>query len=210
MNGWPGGWESRSCSWSRSLSCLCSRSCNELVLGSWVIMGSQWRPGTRSLKMMVPGVSMSWSEGYKPEYVPYVAKGVRGLHVITSKEETACRRQSGLRCGCQVHAVSSVGGGGSGQKIFVLCQHTLGSCCVLTLLTNADLKTDITLFLSSTHNPLSSFHTLDKGLCLTCNNNNKFTQKSKFKLRLVLESLELSNTSSPVQEASHDHGHSHM
>ena len=32
-----------------------------------------------------------------------------------------------------------------------------------------------------------------KGLCLTCNNNNKFTQKkSKFQSRLVLESLELS------------------
>ena len=35
----------------------------------------------------------------------------------TSKEETACRRQPGLRCGCQVHAASSadaeaaVGGG---------------------------------------------------------------------------------------------------
>ena len=85
--------------------------------------------------MMVPGVSPSWSEGYKPEYVPYVAKGVRGPHVITSKEETACRQQPGLRHDCQVHAVSSAGGGGSSQKIFVLCQHT--------------------------HNPPSSFLTLD-------------------------------------------------
>ena len=110
---------------------------------------------------MVPGVSASWSEGYKPEYVSYVAKGVRGLHVITSKEETACRRQPGLRRGCRVHAVPSVGGGGSGQKIFVLCQHALGLRCALALLTNADLKADITLFLSSAHNPLSSFHTLD-------------------------------------------------
>ena len=31
-----------------------------------------------------------------------------------------------------------------------------------------------------------------KGLCLACNNNNKFTQKSKFESRLVLESLVLS------------------
>ena len=148
MNGWPGGWESRSCLRSHSLSCLRSHSCNELMLGSWAIMGLQWRPGTRSLKMMVLGVSASWSEGYKPEYVPYVAKGVRGPHAMTSKEETACRRQPGLRHGCQVHAVLSVGGGGSGQKIFVLCQHTLGSCCMLALLTNADLKADITLFIS--------------------------------------------------------------
>ena len=95
--------------------------------------------------MMVPGVSASWSEGYKPEYVSYVAKGVRGPHAITSKEETACRRQPGLRHGCRVHAVPSVGGGGSGQKIFVLCQHALGSRCALALLTNADLKADITL-----------------------------------------------------------------
>ena len=47
----------------------------------------------------------------------------RGLSVlmqcttITSKEETACRQQPGLRCGCRVHAASSadveavVGGG---------------------------------------------------------------------------------------------------
>ena len=40
---------------------------------------------------------------------PYAAKGVRGPCVtMTSKEETACRRQPGLRCGCRVHAVSSV------------------------------------------------------------------------------------------------------
>ena len=63
---------------------------------------------------------------------------------------------------------------------------------------------------------IASFHIIVawgfvyKGLCLACNNNNKFTQKSKFKSRLVLESLELSNMSSPVQEASHDHGHSHI
>ena len=143
MNRWPGGWESCSCLWSRSLSCLRLRSCNELMLGSWAIMGLRWRPGTRSLKMMVPGLRPSWSEGYKPEYVLYVAKGVRGPHAITSKEETVCRQQPGLRCGCRVHAVSSVGGGGSGQKIFVLCQHALGSRCVLMLLTNADLKPDI-------------------------------------------------------------------
>ena len=54
---------------------------------------------------------------------PYVAKGVRGPHVITSKEETACRRQPGLRRGCQVHAISSVEvveavrGGGAVRKI---------------------------------------------------------------------------------------------
>ena len=36
-----------------------------------------------------------------------------------------CRRQPGLRHGCWVHAVSSVGGGGSSQKNFVICQHTL-------------------------------------------------------------------------------------
>ena len=51
-----------------------------------------------------------------------------------------------LVCGCR--------GGGSGQKILrlgIICQHTLdpgGSCCMLALLTNADLKADITLFIS--------------------------------------------------------------
>ena len=50
-----------------------------------------------------------------------------------------------LVCGC------GGGGGGSGQKILrlsVICQHTLdpgSSCCALALLTNADLKADITL-----------------------------------------------------------------
>ena len=56
---------------------------------------------------------------------PYIAKGVSGPRATTFKEKTACRRQPGLRCGCQVHAVSSAGGGGSGQEIFVICQHAL-------------------------------------------------------------------------------------
>ena len=36
------------------------------------------------------------------------------------------------------------------SEIFVFCQHALdpGSHCALTLLTNADLKADITLFIS--------------------------------------------------------------
>ena len=38
---------------------------------------------------------------------PYIAKGVRGPHATISEEKTACRRQPGLRCGCQVHAVLS-------------------------------------------------------------------------------------------------------
>ena len=39
---------------------------------------------------------------------PYVAKGVRGPHATTTyEEETACRRQPGLRRGCRVHAVWS-------------------------------------------------------------------------------------------------------
>ena len=41
------------------------------------------------------------------------------------EKEIACRQQPGLRHGCQVHTVSSVGGGGSGQKIFAICQHAL-------------------------------------------------------------------------------------
>ena len=51
------------------------------------------------------------------------SQGVRGLSLpmqcatTTSKEETACRQQPGLRCGCWVHTASSadaeaaVGGG---------------------------------------------------------------------------------------------------
>ena len=52
------------------------------------------------------------------------SQGVRGPHAtMTYEEETACRRQSGLRCGCWVHAVSSaevveaVRGGGAVKKI---------------------------------------------------------------------------------------------
>ena len=47
----------------------------------------------------------------------------------------------------------------SGEEVFGVGGY-LGSHCVLTLLTNADLKPDI----SSAHNPLSSFHTLDVDL----------------------------------------------
>ena len=73
--------------------------------------------------------------------------------------------QPGLRHGCWVHVVwlADVEVVEAVKKIFafVSMPQTLGLCCVLTLLTNADLKADITLFLSSTDNPLSSFHTLD-------------------------------------------------
>ena len=44
----------------------------------------------------------------------------------------------------------------SGEEVFSVGGY-LGSCCGLALLTNADLKPDI----SSAHNPLSLFHTLD-------------------------------------------------
>ena len=44
---------------------------------------------------------------------------------MTYEEETVCRQQPGLRCGCQVHAVLSAGGGGSSQKKFVICQYAL-------------------------------------------------------------------------------------
>ena len=63
--------------------------------------------------------------GTKLNMWPYIAKGVSGPRATTSEEKTACRRQPGLRCGCRVHAVSSAGGGGSGQKIFVIFQHAL-------------------------------------------------------------------------------------
>ena len=48
-------------------SCSCSH--NEPMPGSWAIRGLWQRPGLQSLKMTVPGVSPSWSEGYKPKYV---------------------------------------------------------------------------------------------------------------------------------------------
>ena len=44
----------------------------------------------------------------------------------------------------------------SGEEVFGVGGY-LGSRCALALLTDADLKPDII----STHNPLSSFHTLD-------------------------------------------------
>ena len=82
---------------------------------------------------------------------PYVAKGVRGPHATTTyEEETACRRQPGLRRGCQVHAVWSA----DAEEVVEVfkrkllpCQHALdpSSRCALALLTNADLKADITL-----------------------------------------------------------------
>ena len=52
------------------------------------------------------------------------SQGVRGPHTtMTYEEETVCRRQPGLRCGCQVHTVSpaevveAVRGGGAVIKI---------------------------------------------------------------------------------------------
>ena len=61
---------SLSCSRSHSVfSCSCSCSHNEPMTCSWAIRGLQWRPGSQSLEIMVPEVSPSWSEGYKPGYV---------------------------------------------------------------------------------------------------------------------------------------------
>ena len=74
--------------------------------------------------------------------------------LYSSKDEMAFKRQPGLRHGCRVYAISPVDaevavGGGSGQEncVGIICQHALdpGSCCALVLLTNADLKADITL-----------------------------------------------------------------
>ena len=46
-----------------------------------------------------------------------------------------------------------------------------------------------------------------KGLCLTCNNDNKFTPSQKFKSRLVLESLELSTCQVKSRKSSHAYHH---
>ena len=119
----------------------CSHSRNELMTCSWAIRGSWWRPGSQSFKMTVPGVSPSWSEGYKAEYV--------AIHSQRSKRAACDNVQGGdsvqmttrskmwllgaccLICGC--------GGGGSRKilQVGVICQHalTLGSRCALALLT---------------------------------------------------------------------------
>ena len=101
MNGWPGGGESHSLSHSRSCSLpVCIHGfAAEARIAIPRDDGTQGGPGLRS--------SVEESEMNVNTWL-YVAKGVRGLHATTmSEEETACRRQPGLRCGCQVQAVSS-------------------------------------------------------------------------------------------------------
>ena len=47
---------------------------------------------------------------------------------MMSEEETAFKRQPGLRRGCRVHAVSSADGEaavGGGTRLGVICQHAL-------------------------------------------------------------------------------------
>ena len=119
----------------------CSHSHNELMTCSWAIRGSWWRPGSQSFKMTVPGVSPSWSEGYKAEYV--------AIHSQRSKRaacdnvqggdsmQTTTRSKTWLssaRC-----LVRGCGGGGSRKilRVDVICQHavTLGLRCALVLLT---------------------------------------------------------------------------
>ena len=96
-----GGGESHSLSHSRSRSLpVCVHG---FVVEARIAIprddGTQGGPGLRS--------SVEESEMNVNTW-PYVAKGVRGLCATTmSEEETACRRQPGLRHGCQVHAVLS-------------------------------------------------------------------------------------------------------
>ena len=96
---------------------------------SWAIRGSWWRPGSQSLKMTVPGMSLSWSEGYKAEYVAIhsqrskraVCNNIqRGDSMqMTTRSKTWLLGAHHLICGC--------GGGGSGQEHFASGPH-LSAC----------------------------------------------------------------------------------
>ena len=135
----------------RILCPICSWSCshNEPMMCSWEIRGSWWRPGSQSLKMTVPGVSPSWSEGYKAEYVAVhsqrskraVCNNIqRGDSMqMTTRSKTWLLGACCLLCGC--------GGGGSRKilQVHIICQHAIDPGLMLCahIATNADLKPDI-------------------------------------------------------------------
>ena len=119
----------------------CSHSCNELTTCSWAIRGSWWRPGSQSFKMTVPGVSPSWSEGYKAEYVAVHSQRSKRAACDNVQRgdsvQTTTRSKMWLSGACCL--VCGCGGGGSRKilRVGVSCQHalTLGLCCALALLT---------------------------------------------------------------------------
>ena len=102
-----------------------------------------------SLKMMVPGVSLSWSEGYKPGYVAVCSQRSKRAacdnNVWRGNSMQMTTRSKMWLLGACCFICRCRGGGKWSRNFHDLSACPGGLCCALTLLANADLKADITL-----------------------------------------------------------------